>query len=103
MMTHPQDSDIRSRLFYTRNVAGHLKAARDIWESSGGLVGYLGEWHSHPQRSPTPSSRDLLEAKKLAKANRGQKILSLIIGTAEACVFIAEERYVSDLVSFAFP
>ena len=99
MATPPQRSDIRSRAFYTRNIAGHLGVAQAAWEASGGLVGYLGEWHTHPQECPTPSSRDITEAKKLAAANV-QRILSMIIGTNEACVFLAEAKTISEVVSF---
>ena len=102
MATEPQASDIRGRAFYTRNVAGHLKTAREAWTASGGLVGYVGEWHSHPQVSPAPSSTDIAEAKKLATSN-AQTIISLIMGTSEACVFLAEAKTISEVVSFQLP
>jgi integrative and conjugative element protein (TIGR02256 family) len=47
------------------NVDGQL--AR-IYEESGGLTHYLGEWHTHPGGAPTPSPTDLSTLRSLASS-----------------------------------
>lgn len=39
-----------------------------IYEESGGLTHYLGEWHTHPDAAPTPSSTDLSTLRGLARS-----------------------------------
>ncbi|HAL38940.1 MAG TPA: hypothetical protein DCP03_12845 [Polaromonas sp.] len=77
--TPPQKSDRRQRTGYVRMPAGHLALARQRWKASGGLIGYLGEWHSHPEDEAYPSGRDLQSSRDLARRN-GCRILSFIIG-----------------------
>tara|TARA_R110001599_G_scaffold159052_2_gene346337 strand:- start:145638 stop:146030 length:393 start_codon:yes stop_codon:yes gene_type:complete len=62
--TPPQVSDRRTRSSYSRKSKGHAEQAVNIWKHSSGLIGYLGEWHTHPEHNPLPSSKDLIESKK---------------------------------------
>ncbi len=39
-----------------------------IYEESGGLTHYLGEWHTHPEAAPTPSPTDLSTLRGLARS-----------------------------------
>lgn len=39
-----------------------------IYEESGGLTHYLGEWHTHPDAAPTPSPTDLSTLRGLARS-----------------------------------
>lgn len=39
-----------------------------IYKESGGLTHYLGEWHTHPDATSTPSSKDLSTLSGLAKS-----------------------------------
>jgi len=39
-----------------------------IYEESEGLTHYLGEWHTHPDAPPTPSSTDLSALRGLARS-----------------------------------
>jgi integrative and conjugative element protein (TIGR02256 family) len=40
-----------------------------IYEESGGLTHYLGEWHTHPDAAPTPSPTDLSSLRGLARTS----------------------------------
>lgn len=40
------------------------------YERSGGLTHYLGEWHTHPEAVPIPSSTDLSTLGGLARSRR---------------------------------
>ena len=56
--TGPMTGDKRSRFGFFRSHREHQKAIDHAYEGSRGTVGYLGEWHTHPERSPLPSSVD---------------------------------------------
>lgn len=50
------------------------------WHETGGIINYVGEWHTHPNISPTPSHVDIRSMKKLyKKANAMLPIIFLII------------------------
>lgn len=56
--TAPSDSDKASRTRFFRSAAPHQQAAVARWRQSGGTMDYLGEWHTHPEHSPSPSTMD---------------------------------------------
>lgn len=47
-------------------VAGYEEKIRAIQERTGGLLGYMGDWHTHPSGSPSPSATDTRTARRLA-------------------------------------
>lgn len=57
--THPQSKDKRSRFSFDRLDSHHQKFAMRRWIESDETMDYLGEWHTHPQEQPTPSSVDI--------------------------------------------
>ena len=79
--TTPSPRDRRSRFSFERDEFHHHATAIRRWEESNGIIRYVGEWHTHPQDHPTPSSIDLSEWKILA-ADRvdGRPLLGLIVG-----------------------
>lgn len=54
----PQPADRASPSRFRRSPLGHQAFAAAAWRRSGGHMTYLGEWHSHPQDKPLPSSID---------------------------------------------
>lgn len=80
----PPDSDA-DRTGFTRGVEG-LKAALDeVARRTANIVGYLGEWHSHPAFTsayPSGTDRALIEQLSNALDLDGQPALMLIVGTA---------------------
>lgn len=97
--TPPQITDKRSRYGYTRDTQGHLSIAKDLWRKSDGKIGYIGEWHTHPQRVPYPSQRDSNEALKIARKNCSP-VLSVILGTTHGCGFMAFDKTISQVKRF---
>jgi integrative and conjugative element protein (TIGR02256 family) len=97
--TPPQPSDMRRRTGYTRQCKGHLQAAMWVWEQSGGLEGYVGEWHTHPANKSTPSSKDYAEIAKISRINLNN-VVSLILGRHEGCIFASNDKILTDPVSF---
>lgn len=79
--TTPTRVDRQWRSFFERMPFGHRAVARRSWRASGGTVRYLGEWHTHPEDSPHPSSTDLMEWRALAtKRTDRRPILTVIVG-----------------------
>jgi integrative and conjugative element protein (TIGR02256 family) len=79
--TEPSFWDKRFRFLFERMPYFHHRLAMKRWKESNGLVRYIGEWHTHPENYPSPSSIDLKEWQILA-ADRvdGRPLLALIVG-----------------------
>lgn len=58
--TIPMPKDRRQRYLFDRVDRGHHIAALAAWEASGHTDTYVGEWHTHPEDHPTPSTIDRL-------------------------------------------
>lgn len=58
-VTEPGPGDVRSRHRFIRAAHTAQSIVKDAWRASGGVVNYLGEWHSHPEDDPSPSPLDL--------------------------------------------
>lgn len=58
-VTVPMRGDWRGRHYFHRAQFRHQQAIDLAWQQSSGTVTYLGEWHTHPEMIPTPSSTDL--------------------------------------------
>ena len=56
--SEPTALDRAGRFFFRRARSPAQRAINDAWETSDGMRNYLGEWHTHPERHPTPSSHD---------------------------------------------
>ena len=68
---------------FTRGVAGLNDALNEISDRTANIVGYIGEWHSHPEfASANPSSLDwrLIEKLSGVMAIDDQPVLMLIVG-----------------------
>ena len=63
-------------------------------------MGYLGEWHTHPQRIPHPSNKDLGEVVKISLKNEAP-VVSVILGTTHGCGFMANGKRLSNVVRFS--
>ncbi|MCU1300705.1 MAG: ThiF family protein [Candidatus Sulfotelmatobacter sp.] len=56
-ITAPTDSEERVALFI-RGSAGLRDRVKEVWERTGGMLQYIGEWHSHPDGYGTVPSDD---------------------------------------------
>lgn len=57
-ISEPGPGDIRSRFSVDRKSSHHQALINELHRTSGGTMNYLGEWHTHPEKFPTPSSVD---------------------------------------------
>lgn len=78
----PSKVDFRSRFKFIRKKEPAQKLINQQWEMSKGLINYVGEWHTHPEKNPIPSTYD---KKMIKRTNNGVKsdldfTLMLIVG-----------------------
>lgn len=79
--TVPTEYDKRFRSLFERMPVGHETIAINRWTTSKGTIRYLGEWHTHPEDYPSPSSLDRAEWSLLAMKRRDKRpMLAVIVG-----------------------
>ncbi|SEB74176.1 Mov34/MPN/PAD-1 family protein [Paenibacillus sp. GP183] len=54
----PTSEDKSGRYFFDRSVQKAQRIVTEAWQESKGEIRYLGECHTHPEATPTPSSVD---------------------------------------------
>lgn len=81
-LTTPGPGDKRSRTSFKRSQRHHLERALERWRESGCVIDYVGEWHTHPEPQPSPSSLDRSEWRAIC-AHRSDPMLFLIAGIGE--------------------
>jgi integrative and conjugative element protein (TIGR02256 family) len=79
-MTVPQPGDAQHRTAFHRRSEAHQKIALARWSASAARLDYVGEWHTHPEINPTPSSIDRREWRAIL-ASRAAPMVFLILGT----------------------
>lgn len=85
----PQGCDKRSKYEFIRNKHAHQYIITRAWESSGGIVNYIGEWHTHAENIPHPSKTDLnlIKQIKMDSSCPYSKIFMIIVGRNSLCIF----------------
>lgn len=71
---------------FTRGIEGLAEAVAEVSRRTAGVVGYLGEWHSHPPgHSARPSLADIRQLAYLASGMEadGLPAFSMIVGESE--------------------
>ncbi len=78
----PQNSDRRSRFGFFRS-SKHEQVARQRWLKENSTSAYLGLWHTHPERDPTPSDVDQRDWKQAVAGDtyEGTRLFFPIVGT----------------------
>lgn len=88
-LTVPFPTDVRTRTAFNRESSGHQSEASALWTSSGREIGYLGEWHSHPEQDPSPSNIDIRQWEKAStEMIDGLPFLAVIVGDVNLSVSI---------------
>jgi integrative and conjugative element protein (TIGR02256 family) len=78
-VTSPMPGDRQSRYRFFRARARHQAVLDEAWRSSAGTETYLGEWHTHPEVSPTPSGTDWREWQRKLRDDRYSNVLFFVI------------------------
>lgn len=89
--TQPMPSDKRSRHNFLRCDPGHRHIVQSSWESSNHTNTFIGEWHTHPEKKPVPSSIDKNSWNCLIKANQTYMFF-LIFGYSDHWAGIMHEH-----------
>jgi integrative and conjugative element protein (TIGR02256 family) len=79
-LTLPGRGDRRYPMRFERRCRSHQASATAAWRRSEGFIDYLGEWHTHLETDPTPSSIDRSSLRQRSRAHRGEPLAELIIG-----------------------
>lgn len=93
-ITIPTCFDKFSRFNFIRSRISAQKAINILFKESGGKKIYLGEWHSHPEKLPTPSFLDCKSIKKQLQKNKlnSDLIFMFIIGNEGISIsFVSNE------------
>lgn len=81
--TYPLKKDIRKRYRFYRKDKGHIDYYNKIYKENNGIYAYIGEWHTHPEKFPTPSLIDKKNWKKIWNKKGNGDLFNVIVGTEE--------------------
>lgn len=99
-ITEPCEKDKCSAFSFKRSECGHQKIMNDLWERSGHTKTYLGEWHTHNQKSPQPSYIDIRNWIHISKRQQNSRwLFFIIVGTEEIGVWNVENGKVIKMVN----
>jgi integrative and conjugative element protein (TIGR02256 family) len=92
--THPCNKDHRSRFRFQRNKNNAQKVINHEFYKSRGRTIYLGEWHSHPELYPSPSSIDKNMIRNQYYKNKINEnfLLMIIVGLNENSVSLFDGK-----------
>ncbi len=88
-VSEPAPGDKAGASFFKRQSEHHQSLVNGAWAESQGACNYLGEWHTHYENTPSPSSIDIKSWKKLMKGVRAPFpfIFFVIVGARALCVY----------------
>ena len=78
--TYPQGNDTRLPLRFDRRDTYHLEYASQLYKKSNNTCTYLGDWHTHPQELPAPSSFDYSEWDKITELRKNWQTTTIVVG-----------------------
>ena len=92
-MTHPLIEDSFSPTTFKRSNS-HNDILKEKWKKSNHTKMYLGEWHTHPQDIPSPSSEDIDNWVKLMERSKTESeiLMFIIIGRKMNVLIIGEKH-----------
>ena len=79
--TTPMPLDKSTRTRFDRKDSGHVATIQTFHNTTNGYGTYLGEWHTHPEATPTPSGIDRREWGKISRQRGSMCSIFLIFGT----------------------
>lgn len=79
--TGPRKWDRRGRFFYFPNKILEASEIRTMYRQG---LHFVGDWHTHPEKIPTPSSTDIQNIRRCYKESRHQLLgfMMVIVGLA---------------------
>jgi len=92
-VTTPMRRDSQSRCHFQLMDMGHQRTVDIAFYQSGGSQIYLGTWHTHPEKAPTPSRVDKLDWRECLKRNQKRPLMFVIAGISEIRLFVPWGRW----------
>lgn len=90
--TTPFKLDKRSMFGFFRKDPQHKRVAKKFWKNTQEKAYYIGEWHTHPVKKPSPSFIDINEWRKLMKSKLGEQLVFIIVGRSNWYVQMGNKR-----------
>jgi integrative and conjugative element protein (TIGR02256 family) len=80
-MESPAISSKNTEIYVDNDVANRDMKKR--WEDSNGKITYVGDWHTHPERTPSPSCIDTTTFKDTYRSSKMDQnfLICAIVGT----------------------
>lgn len=92
-ITTPMEFDIRGRTRFIRQDSKHIEYAKKVKSKSNKLQTYMGEWHTHPQVTPSPSNTDITSWKSI-KIDENNLLIFLILGVnGNYACYLTDEKF----------
>lgn len=90
--TEPMKKDKRKKNRFYRKDLKHIDFFNNIREIKGNIYGYIGEWHTHYEEDPTPSSIDIENWNNILKESEEEKYstINIIVGINFINFFICD-------------
>jgi integrative and conjugative element protein (TIGR02256 family) len=88
-ITLPTSDDRRARRSFFRGREGPQRRINEAWCESHGTRIYLGEWHTHPEDTPEPSSQDLRNWNRITRLSvfEQESLLFVVVGRRDVRVW----------------
>lgn len=99
--TAPQAGDQRWRYFFKRSARYHQEIALRQWNASDEKIDYLGEWHTHPQRYPSPSGTDLSEWRKISGLRQSPMVFAIMGWDGELWLGLSKGQEINQCVALS--
>lgn len=87
-ISEPCSKDNSNRLYFVRNKKKAQKIINKAFEESGGIIQYMGEWHTHPEKYPRPSYTDKRLVDVCSKQENVPKIIFMLILGYEGDLYV---------------
>jgi integrative and conjugative element protein (TIGR02256 family) len=94
--TTPKRGDRGSRAGFHRLSPFHQSFAIRAWRRLCRKLDYVGEWHTHPERNPSPSRIDRAEWAKLMRSRRSELVF-MILGISGVWLGLSNRGIVKEL------
>ena len=93
-VTVPDRYDIRRRQFFRRSKHRAQICVDSVWRKSKGIVNYLGEWHTHPEDDPSPSSVDLENWRRITREVQcvQDNLIAIIVGRKQMRAWVLNKK-----------
>jgi integrative and conjugative element protein (TIGR02256 family) len=92
--TEPYKGDFRSRTRFCRKDNKHIEVFNKLHTQHNTIYGYLGEWHTHPEKYPNCSNIDKMNWERIAAQNddSDRKYYHVIVGIESISIWLYDTK-----------